>query len=165
MLSNQPGVDDDRVVTVFKGRIQVTAEQAGRWTFRVHTDDGFALRLPGRTWTAASGLGWVDPTDSSVLTFPTPTSDSATLGVIQLNEGVHDIEFVVFENAGFASWEVSLARGQFRTAAETTAWTLLGQTSGPALIGPLATGAALRFPEGNPGRSPCPRPRASMPFP
>lgn len=144
-LSDTPGVNDDDVQALFKARIVVPPGQGGAWTFGVQSDDGFALRIVGQSWQSESGLGWVDPMDASVLTFPHPTGNSNTRGVIQLVPGEYDLEMVVFENGGSASWELYAARGTFTNDSDTATWQLVGAPDGLALTGPYGKGGALAF--------------------
>ena len=53
MASDTPGAADDNFVSVVKGTIQVPAGQGGTYTFNVHSDDGFAMRLLSQATTSS----------------------------------------------------------------------------------------------------------------
>jgi len=135
-ISDTAGVDDDGIQSVIKGTVQVPAGQGGAYTFNVHSDDGFALRvlsqatggpLAQHQFTAARG-GNVD--QDGALTFTEPTGDSNTQGVINLAPGTYDVEFAVFEDGGGAFWEVSTQKGDFVTGGSgLPQWILLGDGS------------------------------------
>ena len=52
-------------VSVMKGKIKVP--KAGLYTFGVHADDGFALRIVGARWKRVSGQGDMDPLDRAAM--------------------------------------------------------------------------------------------------
>jgi hypothetical protein len=120
---NRTGNDDNLVMTA-KTRIQIT--ESGDYTFGVHSDDGFALRIRGSTWTSSSGGGLIAAGDASVLLFPLGTGDANTRGVINLSAGTHDLEFLWFEGGGGAYVELYAAKGAFQCDTETSAWRLVG---------------------------------------
>jgi hypothetical protein len=144
-LSNVPGTDDNDVQMLAKGRIVIPAGQGGDWTFGVHSDDGFALRIVGQQWKAANGNGFIDPADSSVVTYPFGSTDTDTRGIISLAPGEYDVEFVSFEATGGAYWEFYAARGAFTNDTDTTNWRLVGAPDGLALTGSYATNNAMQF--------------------
>ena len=113
-------VDDQDFQMVAHGRVQIPGTGAQQHTFGFHSDDGAALRLrdsngayvPWDSSSGALGVAAVDASDPTILTFPYPTGDSNTRGVITLQGGqTYDIEFVSYENAGGAYWEVYSAPG------------------------------------------------------
>lgn len=118
--------DDNNVLTIAKGRINVT--EAGTYTFQVHSDDGFALRVAGQSFTSANGAGYVDPADSSTIVFPIGTGDSNTRGVITLPAGQYDLEFVHFEGGGGSYYEVTSAKGAI-TDPNGAQWIAVGDTT------------------------------------
>ncbi|MDB6135606.1 MAG: hypothetical protein JWM59_3849 [Verrucomicrobiales bacterium] len=124
-LSNTDG-DDNNLATIAKGKISVT--QAGTYTFQVHSDDGFALRVVGQQFESVNGAGYMDPVDKSTMTFNVGTGDSNTRGVINLAAGEYDLEFVHFEGGGGAYYEVTSAQGAI-TDANGAQWTAVGDTA------------------------------------
>lgn len=130
-LSNTDG-DDDNLLTIAKGTIKVT--EAGTYTFQVHSDDGFALRVVGQKFDSVHGGGYLDPVDNSTMVFNTGTGDANTRGVITLPVGEYDIEFVHFEGGGGAYYEVTSAKGAI-TEANGAQWIALGDTTS---VGPRA---------------------------
>lgn len=120
---NQEG-DDNNFVVVAKGRINITV--GGPYTFGVHTDDGFALRIRGQVWTSKSGDGAIDVTDPTTLAFPGGTGDSNTRGIVTLAPGEYDLEFLWFENGGGAFAELYAAQGAFPCDTDTRTWSLVG---------------------------------------
>ncbi len=120
---NVAGEDEDLVI-VAKARIAIT--EAGDYTFGVHGDDGFALRIRGQTWKSVSGIGQIAPGDPSTLLYQYGTGDANTRGVITLAVGEYDLEFVWFEDGGGAYVELYAAKGAFQCDAETSGWRLVG---------------------------------------
>ncbi len=129
-IGNQPG-DDNNVVVVAK--TIVTIPEAGNWTFDVHSDDGFGMRVKGGKFISTNGPGGIDPADPECLIHPADTGDSNTRGVCSFPEGgTFEVEFIGFEKGGGAFWEVAWARGSFAEEKET-AWTLVGSPNDPAV--------------------------------
>ncbi len=126
-FGDTPVNDTNNVVFLYRGRIRI--DTPGQYTFGVHSDDGFALRIVGQTWQSASGNGWIDPGDPSTLTFETGTGDSNTRGVINLAAGEYDIEFVNYNGTGGTHHELYAAQGAFVNDADTGNWRLVGHTS------------------------------------
>ncbi|RYD37206.1 MAG: PEP-CTERM sorting domain-containing protein [Verrucomicrobiaceae bacterium] len=124
-LSNTDA-DDNNLATIAKGKISVT--QAGTYTFQVHSDDGFALRVVGQQFDSVNGAGYMDPVDKSTMTFNVGTGDSNTRGVITLAAGEYDLEFVHFEGGGGAYYEVTSAQGAI-TDANGAQWTAVGDAA------------------------------------
>lgn len=120
------GGNVDNVATIAKGTIMVT--EAGTYTFQVHSDDGFALRVVGQNFTSVNGAGYLDPVDNSTMAFNVGTGDSDTRGVINLAAGEYNLEFVHFEGGGGAFYEVSSAKGAV-TNANGAAWLAVGDTT------------------------------------
>jgi hypothetical protein len=143
------GGDSFQVVT--KGTIRVPAGQGGNYTFSVRSDDGFGLRilseptagnLVQHKFTNAS-VGRVDADGS--LVFLAPTGDSNTRGVINLQEGTYDVEFIMYENGGGAFYEVASAKGDFvgGTGQGTPQWLVLGSNQTVPQTGPFKQAARL----------------------
>lgn len=120
------GGNVDNIATIAKGTIKVT--DAGTYTFQVHSDDGFALRVVGQNFTSVNGAGYMDPVDNSTMVFRNGTGDSDTRGVITLAAGNYAVEFVHFEGGGGAFYEVTSAKGAI-TNANGAAWIAVGDTT------------------------------------
>lgn len=130
-IGDIPGVDDNNVVLVAKTKVSIPA--AGSWTFDVHSDDGFGMRVKGAKFISVNGLGAIDPGDPECLIEPADTGDSNTRGVCQFPAaGTYDVEFIGFEKGGGAFFEVAWAQGAFAEEKET-AWTLVGNPNDPAV--------------------------------
>ena len=95
-FAEDASTNDTQFAVLYRGVINVPAGEAGEYTFGVHSDDGFALRLPGYEWETVYGIGWVDHGDKETITYEYGIADSNTRGVISLPEGQHVIEFLVF---------------------------------------------------------------------
>ena len=119
-----PAVADNDLVTVARAQIEVPA--AGIYTFRVRSDDGFAVKMPGRIWSAASGLGEIDTFDPSTLVFNDPTADSDTRGTINLEAGPQEIILVSFERAGGYYFELTATVGEALLSGQSLEWRLVG---------------------------------------
>jgi len=142
-LNDTLGVDDNQIVRIAQTRITVTDEDD--YTINVHTDDGFALRVPGQTFTQVFGAGFIE---KDTLFFANTTGDSNTRGVLHLVPGTYDLEFISYEATSGSSSEVSWARGVFATdEAGAGQWSLIGTpaTSYPAPFLPstIANGPAF----------------------
>jgi len=109
-LSNTGG-DDNNIITIANGKVSVPS--SGLWTIQVRSDDGFALRVKGQSFTSVNGLGQIDPIDPSTIFFYGGTGDANTRGVLNLSAGVYDIEFVNWEGGGGAYYEVTTAKGSY----------------------------------------------------
>ncbi len=118
--------DDNDFAAVYKTTLSVPT--AGAYTFAVHSDDGFALRVGNNAWTGKGGDGAIDFDDRRVLAFPVGTGDSNTRGNITLPAGNHITEFVAFEGGGGGSHELYYAPGTFANDGDTKLWRLVGDT-------------------------------------
>jgi hypothetical protein len=80
------------------------------------------------------------------LVFLAPTGDSNTRGVITLQEGTYDVEFIMYENGGGAFYEVATAKGDFVNAGGVARWILLGDGATQPGSGPFKQPARLTGP-------------------
>ena len=108
-LSDTAGVGDDNIMVSAKGRIKVV--EPGDYTLQVRSDDGFALKVNGASFSSVSGGGALDRFDPSTMLFAAGTGDSNTRGIINLAAGEYDVEFVWWEGGGGAYYEVTSAQG------------------------------------------------------
>jgi hypothetical protein len=154
VLSDAPG-DQNWVVV---GKTQVSIPAPGNYTFSVHSDDGFAMRVTGAgggRFVSRYGAGIIDPADDQVIAFDGTTGDSNTRGVYQFDAaGTYDILYLGFDNSGGGYHEVAWAQGTFFEDKDTNTWTLVGNSNDPsipayrtrfiqALPGPLSTGSTF----------------------
>jgi len=119
--------DDNNIVALGKTRIQVP--ETGVYTFWVQSDDGFARRINGGSFTKALGTAGflIDPADPSTLAFTIGTGNSNTRGAIELTAGVeYIIDFLWFEGSGGAFAEVAWAKGDHVATPATGVWNLVG---------------------------------------
>jgi hypothetical protein len=149
-LTNGPG-DDNDIITTAKGRVLVPA--TGTYTIQVRSDDGFALRVVGGSFSSINGgdgFRGIDPLDPSTMYYYGGTGDSNARGVIDLTAGEYDIEFLHWEGGGGAYFEVTTGTG-----ASPTTWLPLGaggstpfipntvRLSAPATVTTVAENAGL----------------------
>ena len=120
-----PAVADNDMVTIARAQIEVPV--TGTYTFRVRSDDGFALKMPGRIWSGASGFGEIDPFDLETLVFNDPTADSDTRGTINLEAGSQEVIFVAFERAGGYYFELTATVGEALLSGQSLDWRLVGE--------------------------------------
>ncbi|HNQ91088.1 MAG TPA: hypothetical protein PKM73_20940 [Verrucomicrobiota bacterium] len=121
---DRAGGDDDFVISA-QAKINIT--EAGAYTFGVHSDDGFALRIRGQTWTSVSGNGQIAPGGiADTVTYQYGTGDSNTRAVITLAVGEYDLDFVFFEDGGGAFAELYAAKGEFINDDDAAKWQLVG---------------------------------------
>ena len=130
-FGNLPGAADVNFVAVYKGTLRIRAADAGRWTFGVHSDDGFALRIRGQRWVKTYGLGAIDPGDPQTFVYEPGSGDTNTRGVIDLAVGDYELEFVTFQGTGGNFHELYAAKGDFANDADTTTWRLVGHIQKP----------------------------------
>ena len=123
----------ENFVVSYKGTLRIT--EGGLYTFGVHSDDGFGLRIFGGEFVSESGNGQLDPIAANTLIHPAPTGDSTTRGVANLAVGDYPIEFFWYENGGGDHGELYFAKGEFTEDTDTDTWELVG---GEHLVGPGA---------------------------
>lgn len=128
-FADQVGIADNNWVVLYRGTIVVPPGQGGDYTFGVHSDDGFALRLPGRHWSSVTGLGWIDHGDTETMVYGYGGDDSNTRGVINLPAGNHELEFITWNNDGGQHHELYAAKGAFVNDSDTDTWRLVGHKS------------------------------------
>ena len=113
---NNTAADDNDIITIAKARVSVP--ESGTYTVQVRSDDGFALRIPGQTFTSINGGDanrGIDPLDPSTMYFYAGTGDANARGVITLDAGVYDVEFINWEGGGGAYYEVTTGTGDSPT--------------------------------------------------
>jgi hypothetical protein len=123
----------ENFIVVYKGTLRIT--ESGLYTFGVHSDDGFGLRIFGGEFVSKNGAGRLDPIASNTVVHPDPTGDSNTRAVANLAAGDYPIEFFWYENGGGDNGELYFAKGEFLEDADTDTWELVG---GEHLVGPGA---------------------------
>ena len=131
-------VDDFIMLNI--GHIRVTEE--ADYTFGVHSDDGFAMRIRGGTAISKSGNGELDPGDPEAVVHPANTGDSNTRGVYRLKPGVYRIEFFWWERGGGDHGEIYVAKGAFANDADTASWNLVGVQTAQSSFTALGVDAA-----------------------
>lgn len=144
---NPATVDDNNIVALGKTKVQVT--EAGDYTFWVQSDDGFALRVNGGTFTKVAGTAGalIDPSDPSTIGFLNGTGNSNTRGTIYLEPGEHVIDFLWFEGSSSSFVEVAWAPGDHTADTTGGRWTLVGGAGdtpffpAAALAEPVASGS------------------------
>ena len=115
--SNSPA-DDDDFLSVARGVLRVA--EAGTYTLQVHSDEGMGFRLIGSPFTSVHGNGQLDGDGAMIHPFGTIDADSR--GVIELAAGLHEFEFLMWERAGAAYWEITAHRGHTSTRAQRGGW-------------------------------------------
>lgn len=101
--------DDDDIITVAHSRIRVA--EGGDYTFRVHSDDGFALRIFGAEFSESAGNGTLDPISRNTMVHAANTGDSNTQAVVNLAAGEYNVEVMTWERGGGAFFELTAAKG------------------------------------------------------
>ncbi|MDB6136418.1 MAG: hypothetical protein JWM59_4661 [Verrucomicrobiales bacterium] len=119
------GCCTDDFVMLSVAYLNITEEDD--YTFGVHSDDGFAMRIRGGTAVSASGNGQLDPGDPEAVVHPANTGDSNTRGVYHLKAGTYRMEFFWWERAGGDHGELYVAKGAFVNDADAL-FLLVGQT-------------------------------------
>ena len=112
-LSNT-AADDQDFALIANATIDVP--QTGQYTFHVQSDDGFALRIAGANFSinaSSQDGGGAFVVSGDTVIFNSPTGNSNTFALTNLTQGLHDIEFLFFEDGGGAFVELSSALGNF----------------------------------------------------
>jgi|GEM_PF-2819213 len=131
--------DDNNVVVV--GKTQVTVPAPGQYTFAVHSDDGYGLRISGGPVGNTSkfvkiygGGNEIDVGDAQTAAFAGYTGDANGHAVYDFTAaGTYDVLFVSFEGGVGAFWEVAWAPGDFQRDRDTNTWALVGNPAAPSL--------------------------------
>jgi hypothetical protein len=120
------------------GKAKVRVPSTGDWTIGVRTDDGFALRFVGAPFSSVNGAGIPDPSFPEYMGYLTSGANN-TRGILSgLAAGDYSIEFIAFQRAGSASFEIYTAEGAFTDDSETDQWQLIGAPGGWEIVaGPL----------------------------
>ena len=104
------------------------------YTFAVHSDDGFAMRIRDGELVSISGNGQRDSVDPEAVLHLGTTGDSNTRAVYHLQKGVYRIEFLYFEATGGDLVELYAAKGNFTVDADTDQWRLVGDPAPAQLV-------------------------------
>ncbi len=133
ILSNTPGNDGWVVI----GKTQLSIPAAGVYTFAVHSDDGFGLRVSGGAggrFLSVHGSGSIDQGDNQSILLDGPTGDANTRGVYQFDgAGTYDVTYIGWDGGGGGYYELAWAPGSFPAARDTNTWTLVGSPSDPTV--------------------------------
>ena len=132
---------DEDFVQLSKGTIRVT--DPGEYTFGIHTDDGFALRIFGAEFSGVTGQGMQDIGAPNTVVHVNDTGDSRTWATITLAAGDYDIEFFWWERGGGDYGEIYTAKGAFGGDPDTETWALIGTEGGLPLVGPAELGLTV----------------------
>ncbi|MES2708212.1 MAG: C-type lectin domain-containing protein [Verrucomicrobiota bacterium] len=138
-----PGIDaENNANLAIRARAAVIVPAAGLYTFFVRSADGWALRFKNQTWLDRSSAG-IDPADPSTLIHnvtgaPGAVNDFRGGGVIFLNQGSHEVDFITFQDQRDTQFEVYAAAGNLIGTADTA-------LIGTANLGDAGPGAAWRL--------------------
>ena len=131
VISNAAG-DQDWVVV---GKTQVSVSAPGNYTFSVHSDDGFGLRVSGGVndqFTSVAGSGFIDAADTDTIVFNAGTGDSNTTGVYNFAAaGTYDVTYLGWDGGGTGFYELAWAPGSFTADRDTNIWSLVGNPASP----------------------------------
>lgn len=104
------------------GVLQLQVTEEGDYTFGVHTDDGFGLRIRGGRVVSVTGNGDPDANDPEAVVHPGTTGDSSTRAVYRLSPGTYRVEFLWYERGGGDHGEIYWAKGSFPNINSAPAW-------------------------------------------
>jgi hypothetical protein len=119
------------------GFANVQIPEESDYTFGVHSDDGFAMRIRGAEVLDLSGAAARDPADPEAVLHLGTTGDSNTRAVYHLQRGVYRIEFLYFEATGGDYFELYAAKGNFANDVDTDQWRLVGDSAAPGTFNTL----------------------------
>jgi hypothetical protein len=130
IISDGPG--DQNFIVV--GKTKVTVPAAGDYTFSVHSDDGFGMRVTGGSFISRSGGATIDPKDSQTMLGDFQGPDSNARAVYHFNAaGTYDITYLGYDSSGGGYYEVAWAFGAFVEDRDTNTWALVGNPSDPSI--------------------------------
>lgn len=133
ILNNAAG-DQNWIVI---GRTQVTVPAAGTYTFSVHSDDGFAMRVSGGAggrFVSTGGDGVIDAGDNQTLYRDGGTGDSNSRGTYTFDgAGTYDILYFGWDGGGGGFHEVAWAPGTHTNDRDTNTWALVGNPADPSV--------------------------------
>ena len=131
VISNAAGNQDWVVV----GKTRVSVPAPGNYTFSVHSDDGFGLRVSGGVndqFTSVAGPGLIDAADTDTIVLNAGTIDSNTTGVYNFAAaGIYDVTYLGWDNGGGGFYELAWAPGSFTADRDTNTWSLVGNPASP----------------------------------
>ncbi|GAA5482863.1 hypothetical protein Hsar01_02088 [Haloferula sargassicola] len=134
ILTDTPGTDDDFVVV---GQTQVSVPAPGVYTFSVHSDDGFAMRISGTgggRFIAKGGDGAIDPVDPQTLFRDGGTGDSNTRGTYEFDAaGTYDILYLGWDGGSGGFYELAWTEGTYSRDMLTNTWQLVGSPDDPGV--------------------------------
>ena len=141
---NNTGTDENNVVTVAKGRISIPS--TGAYTFITTSDDGFVCRFKGtggnpdpsyRRVTSLSGDPRFQMSNPNEMYFN--GAGVETRGIIDLQAGSYDIEYITVENVGGFAYELGMAAGEWPNASDPpNGFQLVGVPGGTILYPAVA---------------------------
>ena len=111
--------------------IEVTAENAGYWSFCINSDDGFLMQIYDENVTSALSFNQfanvTDDSDSTMFIYDTGRGVSDSFATINLAEGTYQLMMVYWDGGGGGSLELSAAKGEYLEF-DDSAFTLLGDS-------------------------------------
>jgi hypothetical protein len=125
-------------------RAKLRVPKSGIYTFNVHADDGYAIRIGDRRWISSHGQGGIDPQDPRVLYYMLFSPDGDTRGVIDLPAGDYPIEVFYFNVGLDGALQVMTAPGQHPMDGSTDQWRLLGHKPAGKIAWPGIDGAGWK---------------------
>jgi hypothetical protein len=112
----------------------VKIPRSGDWTIGTHSDDGFALRFTGAPFESVNGTGVRDDDFPEYMAFLVP-GETMTRGILRgINAGTYSIEFIGFQRAGGAHFDLYAAEGAFDGDGATDQWQLIGAPGGLEIV-------------------------------
>ncbi len=106
----------------------------GDWTIGVHADDAFSLRFIGAPVDSVNGTGARDDYFTEYMSFLNP-GETMTRGVLKgLAAGIYSLEFIGFQRARGAHFEIYATGGAYADDAATDQWQLIGSVGGLEIV-------------------------------
>lgn len=146
------GIDDFIQYSI--GYIRIPA--AGDYTFGVHSDDGFGLRIRGLEFSEfnAGADRVIDPVSPDSFLYTIDTGDSnSRVCARNAQPGVYRIEFFWWERGGGDFGEIYVASGCHLEDVDTPDWELISATSVVPLVDAAGAGPGFQIEEVNVVRS------------
>ena len=125
-------------------RARLVIPRAGTYTFNVHADDVFALRLGTHPWKSVHGGGGIDPCDPATLHSLLMSSDADTRGVIELPAGEVPVEVFYINGGAEGRLQILTAEGAHPTDGSTDRWRLPGHKAAATVAWPGISAAGWK---------------------
>jgi hypothetical protein len=132
-------------------RARLAIPKAGVYSFNVHADEGFAMRLGDHKWKAAFGDGGIDAAHPATFFACLLNPDNSARGVIGLPAGEVPVEVFFINGTGPGLLQIMTAEGEHPLDGSTDRWRLLGHKADGEVAWPGVSAAGWKVTIPQPG--------------